>query len=175
MSELPPRVRIREVGPRDGFQNEPEVIPTDAKVELVDGLARTGVKRLEVTSFVRADVIPQLADGAEVLARMGVPDGVAVTVLVPNEKGLDKALEQRDRFSEVNGFLSASETHNAKNVNRTIEESLSGLERVIGRARGEGLRAEGVISVAFGCPYEGDVPRERVWSIARRLRDAGAE
>jgi len=175
MSELPPRVRIREVGPRDGFQNEPEVIPTDAKVELVDGLARTGVKRLEVTSFVRADVIPQLADGAEVLARMDVPDDVAVTVLIPNEKGLDNALRQRSRFSEVNCFLSASETHNAKNVNRTIEESLSGLERVIGRARGEGLRAEGVISVAFGCPYEGDVPRERVWSIARRLRDAGAE
>ena len=175
MRELPQRVRIREVGPRDGFQNEPEVIPTDAKVELVDGLARTGVKRLEVTSFVRADVIPQLADGAEVLARMDVPDDVAVTVLIPNEKGLDNALRQRARFSEVNCFLSASETHNAKNVNRTIDESLSGLERVIGRARGEGLRAEGVISVAFGCPYEGDVPRERVWSIARRLRDAGGE
>jgi hydroxymethylglutaryl-CoA lyase len=168
-------VRIREVGPRDGFQNEPEILATDAKVELVDALARTGLRRLEVTSFVRADVIPQLADGAEVLARMDVPDDVAVTVLIPNEKGLDKALEQRDRFSEVNCFLSASETHNAKNVNRTIDESLTGLERVIGRARAEGLRAEGVISVAFGCPYEGRVPRERVWSIARRLIDAGAE
>ena len=174
MSDYPSSVRIREVGPRDGFQNEPEVIPTDAKVELVDGLARTGVKRLEVTSFVRADVIPQLADGAEVLERIDVPDDVAVTVLIPNEKGLDNALRQRERFSEVNCFLSASETHNAKNVNRTIEESLAGLERVIGRAREEGLRAEGVISVAFGCPYEGAVPRERVWSIARRLRDAGA-
>jgi hydroxymethylglutaryl-CoA lyase len=168
-------VRIREVGPRDGLQNEPEVLSTGAKVELVDALARTGLRRLEVTSFVRADVIPQLADGADVLARMDVPDDVAVTVLIPNEKGLDKALEQRDRFSEVNGFLSASETHNTKNVNRTIEESLSGLERVIGRARDEGLRAEGVISVAFGCPYEGHVPRERVWSIARRLIAAGAE
>ena len=168
-------VRIREVGPRDGFQNEPEVIPTDAKVELIDGLARTGVRRLEVTSFVRADVIPQLADGAEVLARMDVPEDVAVTVLIPNEKGLAKALEHRERFHEVNCFLSASETHNQKNVNRTIEESLAGLERVLGRARQEGLRCEGVVSVAFGCPYEGDVPRERVWSIARRLRDAGAE
>ncbi len=175
MSQLPESVRIREVGPRDGFQNEPEVIPTDAKVELIDGLARTGVRRLEVTSFVRADVIPQLADAAEVLARADVPDHVAVSVLIPNEKGLDNALRQRERFSEVNCFLSASETHNAKNVNRTIEESLGGLERVIGRARDEGLRAEGVISVAFGCPYEGHVPRERVWSIARRLRDAGAE
>jgi hydroxymethylglutaryl-CoA lyase len=87
----PERVRIREVGPRDGFQNEPEVIPTDAKVELVDALARTGLRRLEVTSFVRADVIPQLADGAEVLDRMDVPNDVSVTVLVPNEKGLEKA------------------------------------------------------------------------------------
>src|SRR5687767_3390423 len=168
-------IRIREVGPRDGFQNEPEVISTDDKVRLVEQLARTGLKRLEVTSFVRADVIPQLADGREVLERIDVPDDVAVTVLIPNERGLDNALQQRDRFSEVNCFLSASETHNGKNVNRSIEESLSGLERVIGRAREEGLRAEGVISVAFGCPYEGDVPRERVWSIARRLRDAGAE
>jgi len=98
-----------------------------------------------------------------------------VTVLIPNEKGLDQALEHRDRFSEVNGFLSASETHNRRNVNRTIGESLAGLERVIGRARDEGLRAEGVISVAFGCPYEGRVPRERVWAIARRLIAAGAE
>jgi hydroxymethylglutaryl-CoA lyase len=167
-------VRIREVGPRDGFQNEPEVIPTDAKVELVEALASTGVSRLEVTSFVRADVIPQLADGAEVLSRARVPSDVAVTVLIPNERGLDNALAHRDRFSEVNCFLSASETHNRKNVNRSVEESLSGLERVIGRAVDEGLRAEGVISVAFGCPYEGAVPRERVWSIARRLIDAGA-
>ena len=172
---LPQRVRLREVGPRDGFQNEPEVIPTDAKVELVEGLARTGVKRLEVTSFVRADVIPQLADGAEVLQRASIPDDVSVTVLIPNERGLDNALAHRERFDEVNCFLSASETHNRKNVNRSIEESLSGLERVIGRAREEGLRAEGVISVAFGCPYEGAVPRERVWSIARRLIDAGAQ
>jgi hydroxymethylglutaryl-CoA lyase len=172
--QLPGTVRIREVGPRDGFQNEPEVIPTDTKVELIDGLARTGVPRLEVTSFVRADVIPQLADGAEVLERIDVPEDVAVTVLIPNEKGLDNALEQREHFREVNCFLSASETHNTKNVNRSIEASLSGLERVMARAVGEGLRAEGVISVAFGCPYEGHVPRERVWEIARRLRDAGA-
>jgi hydroxymethylglutaryl-CoA lyase len=168
-------VAIREVGPRDGFQNEPEIVPTDAKVELVDGLARTGLRRLEVTSFVRADVIPQLADGAEVLERIDVPEGVSLTVLIPNEKGLEKALEQRDRFHEVNCFLSASETHNRKNVNRSIEESLSGLERVLPRAREAGLRCEGVVSVAFGCPYEGHVPRERVWDIARRLVAAGAE
>ena len=130
-------VRIREVGPRDGFQNEPEVISTDDKVRLVEMLARTGLRRLEVTSFVRADVIPQLADGAEVLRRAEIPDDVAVTVLIPNERGLDNALELREHFDEVNLFLSASETHNQKNVNRSIEESLSGLERVVGaRARG---------------------------------------
>jgi hydroxymethylglutaryl-CoA lyase len=171
---LPDSVRIREVGPRDGFQNEPEVIATSDKVRLIELLARTGVKRLEATSFVRPDVIPQLADAREVLGRIDVPDDVAVSVLIPNERGLENALELRDRFDEINVFLSASETHNRKNVNRSIEESLSGLERVLGRARDAGLRCEGVISVSFGCPYEGDVPQERVFGIARRLRDAGA-
>ena len=168
-------VKVREVGPRDGFQNEPEVIPTDDKVRLVEMLARTGLRRLEVTSFVRADVIPQLAEGAEVLRRGDIPDHVSVTVLIPNERGLDNALPLREHFDEVNLFLSASETHNRRNVNRSIEESLSGLERVVSRARAEGLRCEGVISVAFGCPYEGDVPPERVFAIARRLVDAGCE
>src|SRR5215203_6646895 len=171
----PRRVRIREVGPRDGFQNEPETIPTGEKVRLIDALARTGLKRLEVTSFVRADVIPQLADAEEVLERIDPPDDVAVSVLIPNMKGLENALRQRERFHEINVFLSASETHNRSNVNRSIEESLGGLERVLGRARTEGLRCEGVISVAFGCPYEGHVPPERVFAIARRLRDAGAQ
>ena len=170
---MPEFVSVREVGPRDGFQNEPDVISTDDKVRLVECLARTGVRRLEVTSFVRADVIPQLADGHEVLRRARIPDDVSVTVLVPNERGLDNALEVRDSFDEVNLFLSASETHNRKNVNRSVEESLAGLERVISRVRAEKLRCEGVISVAFGCPYEGDVAPERVFAIARRLRDAG--
>jgi hydroxymethylglutaryl-CoA lyase len=168
-------VWIREVGPRDGFQNEPEVLATDDKVRLIEGLARTGLRRLEVTSFVRADVIPQLADAAEVLRRADVPDEVAVSVLIPNERGLENALPLREHFDEVNLFLSASETHNRKNVNRSIEESLIGLERVIERARGEGLRCEGVISVSFGCPYEGEVPPERVLAIARRLVQAGCE
>src|SRR3954454_11111077 len=168
-------VAIREVGPRDGFQNEPEVIPTDEKVRLVEMLARTGLRRLEGTSFVRPDVIPPLADGAELLKRADIPDEVWVSVLIPNERGLQNALEQRDRFQEINVFLSASETHNRKNVNRSIEDSLAGLERVLARAREEGLRCEGVISVSFGCPYEGDVPTERVLGIARRLIEAGCE
>lgn len=168
-------VSIREVGPRDGFQNEPEVIPTPDKVRLIEMLARTGLRRLEVTSFVRADVIPQLADGPDVLARADIPDDVAVSVLVPNERGLDDALALRERFSEINVFLSASETHNRKNVNRSVEQSLTGLETVVARAREEGLRCEGVISVAFGCPYEGEVAPEAVLAIAERLTAAGCE
>ena len=175
MSELPSQVRIREVGPRDGFQNEPEVIPTAEKVRLIELLLASGVERLEVTSFVRPDVIPQLADAEDVLRRLERRDGVAFSVLIPNERGLERGLELRDRFDEVNLFLSASETHNRKNVNRSIAESTEGVERVIARARGEGLRCEGVISVAFGCPYEGEVPRERVFEIAQRLAAAGCE
>src|ERR1700677_4625732 len=140
MSELPSAVQIREVGPRDGFQNEPEVIATERKIELIDALARTGLRRLEATSFVRADVIPQLADAAEVLARIDVPANVSVSVLIPNERGLDAALELRaaadaaagvrPAFDEINVFMSASETHNRNNVNRSIAESLDGLEAV---------------------------------------------
>ena len=179
---LPPAVRIREVGPRDGFQNEPEVIATARKVELIDGLARTGLRRIEVTSFVRPDVIPQLADAAEVLAGIDVPKEVSVSVLVPNERGLDAALELRDGdgggrpvFDEVNVFLSASETHNRKNVNRSIADSLAGVEAVLARARAAGLRCEGVISTSFGCPYEGRVPVDKVLDIAARLHAAGAQ
>ncbi len=188
MSGLPARVSIREVGPRDGFQNAPEVIPTERKVELIDALARTGLRRLEATSFVRADVIPQLADAAEVLARIDVPPQVSVSVLIPNERGLDAALELRERaaattagdaarpaFDEVNVFMSASETHNRNNVNRSIAESLGGLEIVLRRARAAGVRCEAVISTSFGCPYEGHVAPARVLEIAARLRDAGAQ
>ncbi len=180
---LPAAVKIREVGPRDGFQNEPEVIPTARKIELIDALARTGLERLEVTSFVRADVIPQLADAAAVLGGIDVPERVSLSVLIPNERGLDAALELREAadtrarppFDEVNVFLSASETHNRKNVNRSIAESLAGLEVVLARAREAGLRCEAVISTAFGCPYEGDVPRARVLDLAGRLHEAGAQ
>jgi hydroxymethylglutaryl-CoA lyase len=175
-------VDIREVGPRDGFQNEPETIPTERKVELIDALARTGLRRLEVTSFVRADVIPQLSDAEAVLAAIDVPAEVSLSVLIPNERGLQRALQVREEhagprpaFDEVNVFLSASETHNRRNVNRSIEQSLESLEQVLPRARREGLRCEAVISTSFGCPYEGRVSSERVLQIARRLRDAGAQ
>jgi hydroxymethylglutaryl-CoA lyase len=119
-------------------------------------------------------VIPQLADASEVLAAVRLPDSVAVSVLIPNERGLERALPLRDRFQEINGFLSASESHNSRNVGRSVEESLAGLRRTFERALSEGLRCEGVISTSLGCPYEGRVSPERVLELATRLRDAGA-
>ena len=179
---MPRVVRIREVGPRDGFQNEPEVIATADKARLIDGLARTGLKRIEVTSFVRPDVIPQLSDAEAVLRAVDVPADVAISVLIPNERGLDNALALRDAyewerpaFDEVNVFLSATESHNQANVNRSVEESLRALEAVLPRARQQGLRCEAVISVAFGCPYEGRVAPARVFEMAERLIAAGAQ
>jgi hydroxymethylglutaryl-CoA lyase len=173
--QLPSSVEVREVGPRDGFQNEPDTIATTDKIALVDALVRCGVRRIELTSFVRPDVVPQLADAREVLAAIDVPDGIARSVLIPNERGLDRALEQRARFEEIGVVISASETHNRANVRRSVAESLDGLDRVIARAREAGLRVEGVIATSFGCPYEGVVDRDRVWQIARRLADAGAD
>jgi len=175
MVDIPDTVRLREVGPRDGFQNEPETIATADKVRLIDLLSDTGVRRLEVTAFVRPEVIPQLADAEKVLARIERRDGVAFSVLIPNERGLERALGMRDRFDEISVFLSASETHNRKNVNSTIEESLTGLERTLATAADAGLRCEGVVATSFGCPYEGEVPPERVFAIAERLAAAGCQ
>jgi hydroxymethylglutaryl-CoA lyase len=172
---LPRNVRIREVGPRDGFQNEPEIIPTEEKLRLIELLGRTGVKRIEATSFVRQDVIPQLADAEEVLSRLRLPDGVAVSVLIPNLRGLERALPLREHFQEINGFLSASEAHNQKNVGRSVSESLAGLKDMFARGREEGLRCEGVISTSFGCPYEGHVAPARVLELAQALRDFGCQ
>jgi hydroxymethylglutaryl-CoA lyase len=175
MSALPKNVRIREVGPRDGFQNEPETIDTAEKVRLIDLLSATGVERMEITSFVRPDVIPQLADAAEVRKAARRHPGVSFSVLIPNERGLERALGMRDRFDEVSVFLSASETHNRHNVNRSITESLAGLEATLARAGAAGLRREGVIATSFGCPYEGHVPPARVFEIAERLAAAGCD
>lgn len=168
-------IRIREVGPRDGFQNETERIATADKIRLIEGLAATGLKRLEVASFVRPDVIPQLCDGVEVLHGIDVPDDVSLMVLVPNERGLLNALEHRERFHEVVVFASASETHNRKNVNRSVDESLAAIERMLPQIHDAGLRCSAVIATAFGCPYDGVVPDERVLGIARRLAQAGVD
>jgi hydroxymethylglutaryl-CoA lyase len=170
---LPKSVRIREVGPRDGFQNEPEVIPTDEKIRLIDVLSATGLTRIEITSFTRPDLIPQLADAEQVLDGIVRREGVSFSVLIPNRRGLDRALERRDRFDEASFFLSASETHNRRNVNRSVTESLSDLELTIPVARDAGLRCTGIVATSFGCPYEGRVDPGRVLEIVERLRDAG--
>ena len=168
------RVHIREVGPRDGFQNEPERIATDDKVRLIEALARAGFERIEVASFVRPDVIPQLADGVEVLNRIDVPDHVKLMVLIPNSRGLDNALKVRERFHEAAIFVSASETHNTKNVNRTVDETMADNDVMARRIRAEGLNCAAVVATSFGCPYEGKVELNRVLSLAERFAEAGA-
>jgi hydroxymethylglutaryl-CoA lyase len=170
----PERVHVREVGPRDGFQNEPERIPTDEKVRLINALARTGLKRIEVASFVRADVIPQLSDGAEVLDRISVPEDVRLMVLVPNSKGLDNALKAREKFHEAAIFVSASETHNKKNVNRAVAETMADNDVMARRITDAGLGCAAVIATSFGCPYEGKVPLDTVLALAERFAEAGA-
>jgi hydroxymethylglutaryl-CoA lyase len=173
-AQRPTRVQIREVGPRDGFQNEPEIIATDDKVRLINALGRAGYKRIEIASFVRADVIPQLTDGGEVLSRIDVPADVDLMVLIPNSKGLDNSLRYRDKFHEAAIFVSASETHNLRNVNRTVEASMADNEVMAKRIAGEGLRCAAVIATAFGCPFEGRVPMARVLDLAEQFAAAGA-
>ncbi|MGH2906839.1 MAG: hydroxymethylglutaryl-CoA lyase [Solirubrobacterales bacterium] len=172
---LPESVKIREVGPRDGFQNEPEVIATADKIAIIDKLTQTGLRNIEITSFVRPDVIPQLSDATAVLSGIQRRDGIAYDVLIPNRRGLENALELRERFDEVSVFLSASETHNQKNVNRTIGQSLAELTGVVADARKEGLRCVAVIAVSFGCPYEGKVEPDTVFGIAEQLVEAGCQ
>jgi hydroxymethylglutaryl-CoA lyase len=168
------RVQIREVGPRDGFQNEPETIPTPDKIRLIDALGRAGFKRIEVASFVRPDVIPQLSDGVEVLHGIDLPDDVARMVLIPNSKGLDNALREREYFEEATLFVSASQTHNKKNINRTVEETMADVQVMGKRIVAEDLALCAVIATSFGCPYEGKVPMERVLDLAEQFAEAGA-
>lgn len=168
-----PTVRIYEVSPRDGLQNEPSVVPTAQKAELVARLAAAGVPDVEVTSFVRPRWIPQLADAGELVPML--PRGTAATWwgLVPNRVGLERAIEGGLR--SVATFMSASETHNKKNVNRTVRESLAGIEEVIQDAKHEGMRVRAYISTVFGCPYEGPVAPDATLALAEKHLAAGAD
>ena len=168
------RVHIREVGPRDGFQNEPETIPTDEKIRLIDALGKAGFKRIEVASFVRPDVIPQLSDGVEVLRRIQVPMDVARMVLIPNSRGLDNALQVRELFEEATLFVSASETHNKRNINRTVAETMADVAVMGKRILAEDLTFCAVIATSFGCPFEGKVEMNRVLDLAEQFAEAGA-
>jgi hydroxymethylglutaryl-CoA lyase len=163
------QVRVVEVGPRDGLQNEKELIPTDAKIAFVDALSEAGYTDIEVSAFVSPSWVPQLADAAEVFARIRRKEGVRYSALVPNEKGLDRALEARVQGIAV--FTAASETFNRKNINASIAESIERFQPVVPRAKREGLFVRGYVSTAFWCPYEGKIEPRAVTDVVRRLLD----
>lgn len=169
---LPAAVELREVGPRDGLQNEEPIAVTD-RIRLIDALSATGIGRIEAASFVRADAIPAMAGAEDVLAGIARRPGVVYSALVPNVRGAERALAAG--ADELQLVVSASETHNQHNVRRTVDESIAGAKDLIGLAHGERRPVEGIVSTAFGCPYEGDVAPAAVALVARRLRDAGAD
>ncbi|HEY1178433.1 MAG TPA: hydroxymethylglutaryl-CoA lyase [Phytomonospora sp.] len=171
-AELPSAVSLREVGPRDGLQNE-DPVSTDDKVRLLDALSQTGVGRIEAVSFVHPRAIPQMADAAEVWERAKKNPAVRYSALVPNTKGAHRALEAG--FTEVEVVVSASDTHNKKNVNRSTEESLDDITGLISLLHKEKASAEVIISTSFGCPYEGDVDPARVAAIVDRVVADGAD
>ena len=172
MSDLPASISLREVGPRDGLQNEAPV-PTEAKVELIDALSKTGVRRIEAVSFVHPRAIPQMADADDVWQRITRNDDVRYSALVPNLKGAQRALDAG--FTEIEVVVSASDTHNRRNVNRSTDESLDDIAALIQLAHDSGRTVQVIVSTAWGCPYEGDVPVERVVSVAGRAVRDGAD
>jgi hydroxymethylglutaryl-CoA lyase len=169
---LPTAVSLREVGPRDGLQNE-DPVSTDAKVTLINGLSRTGVSRIEAVSFVHPRAIPQMADADEVWARVERNPAVTYSALVPNSRGTSRAIDAG--FTDIEVVVSASDTHNRKNVNRSTDESLAEIAEIIKQVHDAGGNLEVIVSTAWGCPYEGDVPASRVVEVARRAVDAGAD
>jgi hydroxymethylglutaryl-CoA lyase len=173
LTNLPARVKVVEVGPRDGLQNEKVQIATADKIRYVDLLSESGLAVIEATSFVSPKAIPQLADAEEVFRSIKKRDGVTYLVLVPNERGLDRAIAAGVRAIAV--FTAASETFNRRNINMSIEESLSTFRNVVQRAREEGMWVRGYISTCFGCPYEGQVAPESVVRVAESLAEMGVD
>ncbi|MEQ5803468.1 hydroxymethylglutaryl-CoA lyase [Halomonas sp. H10-9-1] len=171
-ASLPQRVHITEVGLRDGLQNEPLVLSTEHKLSLARALVVAGVREFEVSSFVSPRAVPALADAAEMVAALREVPGLHLSALVPNLRGAERALEAG--VDSMVLFVSASERHNAKNVNRSVAESLEGFEQIARRLEGSGVALRGAIATAFGCPFSGDVPVESVVEIARRFADLGA-
>jgi hydroxymethylglutaryl-CoA lyase len=165
--KLPSEVTIYEVGPRDGLQNEARNVPTADKIRFIDALVASGIRAIEITSFVSPKWIPQLADNAEVARGVGRPAGIRMSALVPNRRGLDTALAAG--MKEIAVFMSASETHNKKNVNKSIADTLTAFREIVPVATGEGLQVRAYLSTCFGCPYEGDVDPERVVALTGDL------
>lgn len=166
-----PAIRIVEVGPRDGLQNEKAIVPTAIKIELIDRLSATGLQTIEATSFVSPKWIPQLADAAEVYAGIAKKSGVAYPVLVPNETGYERARSVGS--TEIAVFTAASEAFNRKNINASIDESIERFMPVLERARSDDVRVRGYVSTVLGCPYQGEVPLADVVRVARRLHELG--
>jgi len=164
-------VRIVEVGPRDGLQNEKVVIPTEVKVDYITALADAGLRVIEAGAFVSPKWVPQMADSGDVYRDIPKDPGVEYPVLVPNMKGLDRAIEAGVKSIAL--FTAASESFNKRNINMSIEESIENYAPVAVRARSEGMRVRGYVSTAFGCPYEGDVPPEKVLEVCARMLDIG--
>jgi hydroxymethylglutaryl-CoA lyase len=172
VTDLPTRISIREVGPRDGLQNE-EPVPTAAKIELIDRLSGTGVQRIEAVSFVRPDAIPQMADASDVWAGIVRSPSVRYSALVPNLRGAARALDAG--LAEIEAVVSASDTHNRKNVNRSTEQSLDDIAGIIDQAHRRGASCQVIVATAWGCPFEGDVAAERVVRVAGRAVADGAD
>ena len=172
MSRWPSAVEIGEVGPRDGLQNE-AIVPVADRIRLVDALSRTGLRRIEAVSFVSPQAIPPMAGAGEVMAGITRRPGVVYRALVPNVKGAELALAAR--VDEIEVVVSASETHNRRNVRRSVDESIAAAAELTDLAHGAGTPIEAIVSTAFGCPYEGDVPEARVAGVAAQLRDGGAD
>jgi hydroxymethylglutaryl-CoA lyase len=171
LETLPVDVTLYEVGPRDGLQNESRLIPTDDKVQLIDALSDTGLRAIEITSFVNPRWIPQLADGVEVAQRVKRNAGINYSALVPNRQGFDSAVKAG--MKEIAVFLSASETHNKKNVNKTIAATLQAFGEVVPPALEQGMRVRAYVSTVYGCPYEGKVDPGKALELCRVLRAMG--
>lgn len=170
--DLPEAVSIREVGPRDGLQNE-DPVPTAGKIALIDALSRTGLRRIEAVSFVHPKAIPQMGDADAVWSGITRQPDVRYSALVPNLRGAERALDAG--FDELEVVVSASETHNLANVNRTVAQSLDDIARIVERAHASGATCQVIVSTAWGCPYEGDVPVSNVLAVARRAVELGAD
>lgn len=168
---LPSRVTIVEVGPRDGLQNEKVTIPTEVKVQYITSLGDAGLRVIEAGAFVSPKWVPQMADTAQVYAEIPKDPGVEYPVLVPNMRGLERAIEAG--VKSVSIFTAASDTFNKRNINMTIDESFESYGPVVVRARAEGMKVRGYVSTAFGCPYENEVPPEKVLEVCARLLDLG--
>src|SRR5829696_4521987 len=173
MNDLPASVKVKEVGPRDGLQAEDAILPTEDKLRLIDCLADAGLREIETSSFVHPKAIPPLADAAEVFADLERRTGVVYSAIVPNEKGAERAVEAG--ADEIQVFLAVTEGYNQNNVGMSVEESLEQSARIAEIVRGADTPFVAVLSVAFGCPYEGPVEQERVLELSGRLIELGAE